>query len=140
MEQTGSVSNLDTRTDSKGRQQPAHKPPTPPATTQNATPESAPVRSTPDKSSPAKLIVAAHDVIIAECVVDMIARITEAAHRLDVIECVTLLERLLSIINGLLVGAKQAVENVAAGRATEPETKQPDNYPDIPEFLRGQSS
>ena len=134
LEQTGDVSLSDTRTDTKGRRQPVRKlPPEPTPTT----------ALVPDQPPPAKLIEAVHDVIIAKCVEDVIARITEAVGRVDVIECVTLFERLHSTINGLLVGAKHAVNSMAekSPKVEEsPKTHQLDELPDIPEFLRRQSS
>jgi hypothetical protein len=153
LETSGDVSIVDTRTDSKGRRQPAHKPPTPPATTPKATTDSALVQATPE------LIAAVHDKIIAKCVADVTTHIAEAVDHLDDIECVALLERLQAIINMLLATANRkpdqnekrsglvsAAESIlgeeppkAAERATEP-MLQPDEMPDIPPFLRRQPS
>jgi hypothetical protein len=92
------------------------------------------------QATPTNLIVPASDVIIAEYTMCLMGMIDEAAHRLDPGDCVTLLERMQSIINGLLVGAKQAAKNMreeppkVVERATDRATDQ--SADGIPEFLR----
>jgi hypothetical protein len=147
LEKTGDVSLSDTRTDSKGRRQPAHKLPTPPATAPKPTTDSALVRSRPDQPPPAELIAA--NKIIAQCVEDVTNHLAEAVEHLDDIECVMLLKKLDAIISMLLATANQrAVESTlgeeppdVAKCATVPEVKPPQPDDDgIPAFLRRQPS
>jgi len=96
-EQTGDVSLSDTRTDSKGRKQPAHKPPTPPATAPKPTTDSDKPSCSfcgkgPDDDKVSTLIVSQVNpaAICNECVdlcVDVIAEQKKtASHVADEIE------------------------------------------------------
>ncbi|MBR0732421.1 hypothetical protein JQ595_27090 [Bradyrhizobium japonicum] len=126
-EDVGRIPHVETRTDSKGRQQRAHKPPTPPSTAPKAT-----------------LIEAVFD----KCVAAVTDDIAEAVDQLDDVGCVRLLEHLQSIIKMLLVTAnKRAVESIFADEPPKaaspapPATKPPQSDDGgIPEFLRRRPS
>ena len=118
LEASGDVSIVDTRTDSKGRQQPAHNPP----------PKAAPCAPNPEQDPAA---VAEDNPVIAQCVADIRERIEEAMDDIARNEWFALTERLHKAINDV---------SEQRHRAAILPTLQPDELPDIPEFLRRKSS
>jgi hypothetical protein len=117
LEQTGDVSLSDTRTDSKGRQQPAHKPP-------KAAPKPAPACALDPEE-------AEDNPVISQCVADIRERIEQAMDEIARNEWFALTERLHEAINDVSDQRHRAVMRT---------THQPDDPPDIPEFLRRRSS
>jgi hypothetical protein len=81
-------------------------------------------------------VVTERDAIIAEYTAYLIGMISEAAGRLAHGDCVTLLDRMLSIINGLKITAKYVRERPpGVVEQAPPKAPQPDDD-GIPEFLR----
>jgi hypothetical protein len=115
LETSGDVSIVDTRTDTKGRRQPARKPP-----------EAAPSAPNPEQDP-----VADDNPVIAQCVADIRERIEEAMDDVARNEWFALTERLHKAINDV---------SDQRHRAAMLPTLQPDELPDIPEFLRRKSS
>jgi hypothetical protein len=118
------IPHVSTVEDSKGRQQPANKPPTPPATTPKPTTDSALVQSTSDQPPPAT-------DLISQCVADIRERIDEAMDDIPRNDWFELMERLHKAINDV---------SEQRHRAAMLPTLQPDELSDIPAFLRRKSS
>ena len=125
METTGDVSLRDTRTDTRGRQQQAHKPPTRGAeiaatnhTAENSGPVEAQANSAPPSAS----------YLISRFVSEFEARVINFMKALDTDECTRLIAALRENID--------AIEMVVAAASHEPQAGAQDELPDMPDFLQ----
>ena len=121
LEARGEIPHVSIIEDSKGRQQPAHKPPTPPATTPKPTTDSALIQSTSDQPPPTT-------DVISQCVADIRERIDEAMDDIPRNDWFELTERLHKAINDV---------SEQRHRAAILRPFNPTNCPTSPDFFAG---